>query len=255
MTFLTNPYAFGGGGGPPEPDGIFLVGRKLGVLNNAAPNPRSISLTDLTGGFASAPRANDLVIVAINENYNLNIAGTAALPGGTYTIQCDVYGDSTHNASFVVGTRVMPSTPDTTVSIKPSSASGNALAYAIYVFGGVDPTTPMDVTPTTATANNSSHANPPAITPVTAGALIVATGGGSAGDTAALTQAAGQLSDFASITSTSAFSVFNDASVAMGTFAWSSGSFDPTAFIDAAYGATNVSNAFGACTLALRPAP
>jgi hypothetical protein len=67
----------------------------------------------------------------------------------------------------------MGSTPDTTITFSQTGNADNAGTASILVFRNVDTTTPIDVTTTTATAANTVLANPPAITPTTAGAWII----------------------------------------------------------------------------------
>jgi hypothetical protein len=73
----------------------------------------------------------------------------------------------------------MGATPDTSITLTGGTLSADdAGAVVVQVWRGVDPTTPFDVTQTTATGTNSVLCDPPAITPVTPGAVIVSGGAG-----------------------------------------------------------------------------
>jgi hypothetical protein len=134
---------------------------------------------------------------------------------------------------------------DTSFEISGTGTSTHANTVAVMVFRGVDPTTPMDVTRTTASAANGGVPNPPAITPITSGAVIVAMGVG--------TQNAGT-TDFGS-SDLDNFLVIQAAGfgnmTGMGSKNWTSGAFDPAAFSG---GNTAISMSWCACTIALRPA-
>jgi hypothetical protein len=148
-----------------------------------------------------------------------------------------------------VSYKFMGSTPDTSVTIPGSGNAADGQAWTIQVFRGVDPTTPLDVTPTYATGQGTNNRpDPAAITPVTAGAWIaVCTGGAAANATSALT--AGYLTNlrFANGADT------NDGCAASGYYTgWTSGSYDPAVF---GGGNVNAANSWGATTIALRPEP
>lgn len=136
---------------------------------------------------------------------------------------------------------------DTSVTTTAVGNLGAGRCVGVMVFRGVDNTTPMDVAATTAVGGNTGQADPPAITPSTSGAVIVAIGAGvDSTNGAAFTSS--DLSNFQSPTATGG--TYNG-TVGMGSHAWSgSGSFDPAQF---GGGYTGTSAAWAAATLALRP--
>lgn len=143
----------------------------------------------------------------------------------------------------------MGATPDTTATITGSGQASQGAAVVAYVWRGVNLTTPMDVTATTSSSTSSAIANPPAITPVTRGAIVIAAGG--AGHTAgAVNFTATELSNFRSTNAD--VTSGRDATVGIGWASWRSTSYDPSAFT---FGASN-SILYMSCgvTLALRPA-
>ena len=136
----------------------------------------SVSLTALAGGIGTAAQAGDLVIV-------LNAcAGTGSRALGVtstgYTEVADLYADDTSDTDLSVSYRVMPASPDTTVGVTASAGTAYGAIGIVHVYRGVHPTSPMDVTPTTATGTNSSIPDGPSITPATNGATVVVCGAG-----------------------------------------------------------------------------
>lgn len=138
---------------------------------------------------------------------------------------------------------------DTSITVANTTGSNiyfNGLL--VHVWRNVDQTTPLDVTTTTATTGGSNNPNPPAITPVTAGAIILAAGVGfsSPGQTVF---SSSDLSNFLSVHDDNGF---GGGDAALGSHAWSgSGSFDPAQWTSS----TNRSNFPSAmATMALRPA-
>lgn len=233
---------------------ISFVGSYASTHN--ATSAQSIALSNLRDAANVQPTLlqGDLVIVTVVHSMaTTNNRTLAQLTPSTYTAcHASIITSNDSNAvGMVVSRKFMGASPDTTISIPAAAATTNGVAYAIEVFRGVDLTTPLDVTTTTATAGNTGKANAPAITPSTPGAWIVACGGAAVAAGAVFTNA-GDLSattnHFRSATITT---TTNDANVCMGIKTdWASGPFDPTVF-----GGSTTTNtgSWGAATLALRP--
>jgi hypothetical protein len=134
-------------------------------------------------------------------------------------------------------------TSDTTVTFGPTGSTADAGAMAVYVFRGVNVSTPLDVTPTTATGSGSAAANPPSITPVTGGSYIVCVGSHGSASGAVFTSS--DLTDFITVTSSDT----NDGTIGIGHYTdWASGAFDAAAFGTAA----GSLSAWSAMSIALR---
>lgn len=142
---------------------IQFVGSKYyGVDNRTA--SFSMSLTDLTGGLASAPAEGDLVLIythmlAGGSDVNPNIDS----PTGWMHIDSAKY-----TSSFYY--KIMGSTPDTSVVIYgtfPNSASTQSASVMVFCFRGVDPITPFD-----SIGNLVTNGNFGSITPVTTDSVI-----------------------------------------------------------------------------------
>jgi hypothetical protein len=163
-SYLPYPVAIGGGG-------IELVGMATQAV--AISSTATIDLTSLTGGIGSTALENDLVLVVWGGRDNAN--RTLDLDTAGYTKEVDLFADDTYDAGMSVSHKFMGVTPDTTVAATNPSISYTYVIY-VYVWRGVDLTTPMDVTPTTATGVNTKFVDPPAITPTTAGNVMIACG-------------------------------------------------------------------------------
>lgn len=222
---------------------LSFVGGKVAIFAGTT-STTNIVLTDLTGGSGSAPAAGDIVIVAyaVGAQADRSIGVTTA----DYTEEQELYANgTTYDSNLSVSWKKMGGTPDTSVDLSGTGSSFNAGAVAIHVWRGQDATTPFDVAETTATGTGTGRPNPAAITPTTAGAVIIVAGAAAATTGAAFT--ASELSNFFTDTSPDG----EDAMVGLGSYAWTSGAFDPAAWTG---GTTNAADSWTAVTLALRPA-
>lgn len=228
------------------------VGGKTAAVTGSTATVTNVSLTDLSGGLASAPAAGDIVIVGYT------VAATADRVIGVttsgYTEVAELYANDTIDANLSVSWKIMGATPDTSVSVSATGGSTDGAVVAIRVWRGADSTTPMDVTPTTATHLNTWTPDPPAITPVTSGAVIEVIGAGAAGiDVSQMgAMSSSQLSNFLTASPAPGGSAARSSGIGVGNFAWSSGSFNPNAFSVSGTSSTTYSAA--SVTLALRPA-
>jgi hypothetical protein len=238
-TFLKGATAAGG---------IELVGYTTHTVKGS--NINNISLTGLIGGIASQPAEDDFVLAF----YACGLNGASVSPlnfsTGGYTTVANLFANDTIDAALLVGYKFMSSTPDTSVVF---SASGTGYTSGedprcgiVYVFRGVNKTTPMDVAATTDTRIDTVLANPPSITPVTSGALILACGAGGHRRGVA-TYSSSDLDNFISVGEDD----FNDCTIGAGQKKWTGGSFNPATFSFSA--ANDVTYAACAATLALRP--
>ncbi len=226
---------------------IQYVGRALGVVNSTASATYNFSLTSLTGGIGTAPQAGDLIVVysGFPQASDLNPGVTTA----GYTEVADLYANDTRDANLSVSYRVADGS-ETSITVTGSNSASYGSATLVAVFRGVDTTTPLDATTTTATGTNAGLANGPAITPVTPGAWVI-TGGLQTGDTTPSVAFTGP-SGFTEIGQVGATGTTSGPRI--GVYyksGWSSGAVDPTAW---AGGESTTSDSWGAATLALRPA-
>jgi hypothetical protein len=222
----------------------YIGGTTLGFLGTSSTT--DVSLTSLTGGVNSSPQEGDLVVVYYG------VASVASEPlgisvGSSYTNLGETFQEDTYSVSMAVAYKFMGSTPDAAVTLSQTFNIAYAGAAVIHVFSGVDTTTPMDVTSTVADSPSTAIPNPPAITPVTAGAWIVAGGAGGHID-GTDTYASSDLSSFRTVGSNDTY----DVSLGAGLYSeWTSGPFNPAAFTWT--GANTDSYSSVARTIALRP--
>lgn len=204
---------------------------------------KTITLTSLTGGLASQPSDNDFVIVYFgtgsNADRNLVVSG--------YTELVELYANDDSDTNLVVAYKFMTGTPDTSVTLTGGTLNtSDAGAVYISVWRNVNTTTPMDVTQTTATGTNTVLADPPAITPVTLGSVIVSGAAGAHDKAGAPTYSSSNLTGFLSVGADDA----NDVTIGGGYNIWTTGSFNPAQFTFSDSDATKYS--YAAVTLALR---
>jgi hypothetical protein len=198
---------------------------------------------------------NDLVVVAIgtgdndnvNEDVGPNLVGTYG-----YTEVADLFSNDTFDTNLGVFWKVMGATPDTSYTLDSIGGNDASNAAVCIVFRGVDTTTPMDVTPTTATGLNIFSPNPPSINhnnPSGVWAIIAGASSHNLGDTGNFTFPTGYTTN----TIIRGHNDTNDVTVGMGYR--SSGVSDPEDPGVMTHSGTNsTSFAWGAVTIALRPA-
>ena len=220
-----------------------LVGRKtFGVATSAG--DKVVSLTDLTGGLAAAPAADDIVIIGMASGAIANRA--IGETSGTYTpLFAKIYVNLTEDLNFYGAYKIMGSVPDTQLTVTSTLNSSDAAAVSIEVWRYVDTVTPLDVAVVTSSGNNGQPV-PGAITPVTAHARIVVIGAGAAGNAAAADFTSADLSDFLSLLRNNTHSV----TIGMGHKDWTGGTFTAAQF---GGGNNAAGNARASATLALRP--
>jgi len=215
---------------------------------------RQGALTSLTGtsslGSATLSLSgltlaeNDILIVAFvigdaTDNRDISASGNNS---GALTELADLYANDTNDTNLWVGYAKQGATVDTSVTMSVSAGSQDYVAHVLQ-YRGVDTTTPIDVTTTTATGTNGDAANPPSITPVTSGAKIVAVYAASQGTLTAWT-APSDVSNFVQTAST------DKGRIATADKDWTSGAFDPAVLTG---GTGNADDSWAAATLALRP--
>lgn len=232
---------------------ISFVGSK--TFTHAAITAQSVSLTDLkdeSNNNATLLHGDYVIINYAISTANVDRSNAEMTPSGyTEVVSTNLYANDSNDANQLVSYKKMGTTPDTTVDIPASNATTAGVAVTIYAFRGVDQTTPLDVTPTTATGTNTGVANCPSITPSTAGAWIVGHGAAGVAAGAVFTNPAGMSTTTNHFRSATITSTTTDANV--GTCLktdWSSGAYDIAAF-----GGSTTTNTGSWCatTIVLRP--
>lgn len=146
---------------------ISFVGRASGSAINGG---------DVTITLPSGIQENDLVIVGYSIGDGDNVDFDMALLTSGYTEVADLFANSLNDTNLGVYWKVMGAPPDTSVVCDGQGGTNAAVAGVCMVFRGVDTTTPMDVTPTTATGIGTFNPDPPAINWGTLGVWTVIIG-------------------------------------------------------------------------------
>lgn len=226
-----------------------------GVGTHAAITAQTYNFSSLLNSSGAAPTLaqGDIVYVVVENASTVNRGAGALVPAGYTAAHTANYQNDTYDSNFQVSYKVMGATPDTSVAIPASNATASGVAYAVYVFRGVNTTTPDSATPVVTGGINTGVANAPAITPNASdtGAWIVACGGAAVAAGAVFTNPAGMSTTTNHFRSTTITSTTNDANVGVALLTtWTSGAYDPAAF-----GGSTTTNtgSWSAVTLALKP--
>jgi hypothetical protein len=217
-------------------------------LGNAGAGSTTVSLTSLVGGIGSVALQGDIVIavIAVSDAVNRNPDITSPTD---YAESAVITSTDTNTIAAKIGSKIMGSTPDTSVTLSQTSASAGARIVMVQVYRNVDPADPFGgLGILTATAANSTAIDPPSITPAFTGSLIVA-GGAASHNNGATTISAPYLSG---TVTREQLNTNNDITGLMGSVAWPGGAYNPAAFT---LSATNAANSWFAFTCALKPKP
>ncbi|MCA3574828.1 MAG: hypothetical protein IOC86_13015 [Aestuariivirga sp.] len=202
----------------------------------------SIDLTALTGGIGSAAAAGDIVLLlrtatGTMSSLDLSVSGYERV---TDLAPAVLFDDTVNHEVFW---KLMPGTPDTSITLPLASSSVEQSAIAM-VFRGVDPTTPFDATRVTASSTTTATPNPAQITTVTNNAVVVVMASSNSEDAVVTSPSGYSTAIVASIGDSQSYACYKAIP--------SAGAENPAAF-------TNVANPsgqdiYGCTTLALRPA-
>lgn len=187
-----------------------------------------VSLTALTGGARAAPLQNDIVVVCchVSDNVNVPTMNTAG-----YTTAATGTANDDFDSGLLVAYKIMGATPDTSVTINGNANLNDSQTAIVFVFSGVNTTTPLDVTPTVSQVVNTALANPPSITAsatATNANILLGIGGcGHNGGVDTYSAVAGQYNTFVSVGRDNS----NDSTLGVGyKYAFTSQTYDPAAF-------------------------
>lgn len=150
---------------------IQYVGGQTASITVVSPTTQTI-IYSLTGGLASVPAAGDLVIVGYGEAAGGDAVLSGRISTSGYSLITELYSNDSQDSNLAVFRKFMGDTPDSNISVIGSTSTNSAVTVNIQVWRGVDTTTPLDPTTTTATGINTGYANPAAITPAAAGNVI-----------------------------------------------------------------------------------
>lgn len=207
----------------------------------------TISLTSLTGGLATQPAVGDFVIIyfgtASTVDRDLVVSG--------YTEVVELYSNSTFDTNFVIAWKFMGATPDTSVTLTGGTFSiQDGGTVAVQVWRNVNVASPFDVAGSSG-IGAGSRATFSSITPVTAGAVILASAACAHNDGSRFySQEDPDLTNLLSVGSNDT----NDSTIGVGYKYWISGSFTPQAFELNLAGSDQSTYSHASYIIALRPA-
>jgi hypothetical protein len=149
--------------------GIQFVG---GKVSSAVAAALSFDFASLTGGTDTSPSVGDYVIVVAGwSRAGTSTVSLGTIPVGLASVKNAIGSDSIDASIHFYGGFYEAGTA-TGGSVNSPGGSSSGLV-AIYVFRGVDATTPLDATTTSIQRTNGCDITLSTITPVTAGAVIV----------------------------------------------------------------------------------
>lgn len=185
-------------------------------------------------------------LVVVSTGFVQTVDGNPGVTTAGYTEVADLRANDTRDANLSVNWKLMGATPDTSVACNGSLSATNGAVGVVHAWRGVDQTNPLDTTPTTATGTNASPPNSPTITPITAGAVIIATGLGTSTAVDNSVTAPAGYSNQVDIS----IDPGNAATVGIASKAWVSGAEDAAAWTT---WTTATSDSWCAVSLAIRP--
>ena len=239
--------------GSTDERGIRLVGVKQEGISGFDFANRVIDISSgLTGGIGSAALNGDFVLAVYSLGSDTDETLTITDGTNNYTlVGSELYIFDNEATNLRVAYKFI--TTDTSVTFGQTPSTIVDGVCSVFVLRGVNATTPLDVAVTTATGANSFLPNPPAITPITQGAQIIAIGAGAVPAGAFnIYDTPSDLVNFHSRHETAgAGGRSTIQGIGMKTD-WVSGSFNPSAFTNASSDRT--SSSWAAMTIALRPA-
>lgn len=230
-------YDFGGENTDP-----FLVG---GTIGDGTTATYDISLV----GFGIQP--GDIVFVAsayTNNGVSLPSITCTGDNSGAFVVARSVSeGGDTWDVSMRLMLQVMGGTPDTTLTIARTAEGGDrGGATAVHIWRNLDQTFALEGN-AGASGTNTGRGDPPAVTPTTAGAIVIACGAGAQPPGgSAFTVPSGMINPY---------SAFGDGAISaigvwIASHAWTSGAYDPAAWT----GGTDSTNAsWAAITIGIPP--
>lgn len=205
----------------------------------------------LTGGVGSAPIEGDLILINVTVGSQARTpacAITAPSTNGAWSqlAQLNANG-TTYDTSMRPSYKFQAAALDTLFTLPSTGNVADAQGYTVQVWRNVDPSI-FDVTSVGITGTGTGRPDPGAITPLTAGAVVIILGGGAAATGAAFVAPANYTTNF--LTGNTADT--NDATIGAGyRLDWTSGAEDPATFTG---GSTNAANSWCAYTIVLKPA-
>ncbi|MEM1232557.1 MAG: hypothetical protein AAGH70_00395 [Pseudomonadota bacterium] len=175
-------------------------------------------------GLDLAP--GDLVLAVANISGITNRSMDFVTPG--YTSTGSIFVNDTNDVNAVIGVKVMGATPDTEVTFSHAGASTEGAVAVVEVYRSGSGACMLEGAILTATATNTTEADPPTLTPSTPGARIVVGACAAHADSAGAAYGQGPFTD---LSQTVGSGTAREATVAIGNTVWSgTGAFEAPPF-------------------------
>lgn len=216
----------------------------VGTASSGASSGYTVDLTTISMA------TGDIVVVASAFGGTPPSAPTVTGDNsGAYTgLGAVAYANDTWYTNYRMFYMVQGATLDTTLTVTRPNNAAYGGATVVQVWRGVDTASPIDVTGTPATTTNSSLGDPPSVTPVTSGAVVIAAGAGMQTSSGTPFTVPAGMSNPVSYNGNGTTS---DCGVWIASATWTSGAYDPPAWTG---GTTSTSSSAAAQTIALKPA-
>jgi hypothetical protein len=215
--------AAAGGGQTTTP--IQFVGGKTVSITPSTSSNTTISLTNLTGSPNTALLPGDIVIVSYVIGATTD-AGNPNVTSNTYTVISTLESVDSSSTNFYSSYKIMGATPDTSVTVTPTSSTSRSGVVAIQAYRYVDEVFPIQQPANTATFTSTVRPTPPTITPWSANSVAVIIGAGA--------HTRGNVSytstGLTSFTTSGSTDDTTDSSIGMGFRVITSGSYSPNRF-------------------------
>jgi hypothetical protein len=215
--------AAAGGGQTTTP--IQYVGGKTVSITPSTSSNTTISLTDLTGSPDPTLLPGDIVIVSYVIGSTTG-AGGPNVTSNTYTVISTLESVDGSSTQLYSSYKIMGATPDTSVTVTPTTSTGRGGVVAIQAYRYVDEVFPIQQPDNTATFINTVRPTPPTITPWANDSVAVIVGAG-AHTRGNVSYTSTGLTSFITSGSTDATT---DSSIGMGFRVIQSGSYSPNQF-------------------------
>lgn len=225
---------------------VYVGGRTASFVGSTGTNT-NISLSGtLSGGVATSPAQDDVIVLVYSTGSTANRSIKVNTAGYLLVGEKD-YSNDTYDNNLVIYVKTAGSS-ETTVQVGPTLNANDAGAVAIHVWRNIDLNILVEKVEQTSIVD-TALINPPSITPVTSGAVVIA-GGGSGHNTSLVYNTPALLSNFIQTNGSDT----NDTTVALGSGTWTSGAFDVAQFtLSSGTNANTYSN--NSFSLALKPGP
>jgi hypothetical protein len=236
-------------GGGQTTTAIQYVGGKTVTITPSTASNTTISLTDLTGSPDPTLLPGDIVIVSYTISSDGSTYRNPNVTSNTYTPIVTLFSNDIIETSLYSGYKLMGATPDSSVTVTPTTAAQRGGCVAIQAFRYVDETFPLQAPANTVTTINTVRPTPPTITPWDNDSVAVIVGAGAhiRGNVAYTT------TGLTSFITTGSTDTDNDASIGAGFRVIQSGSYSPSQFGFPQTDSTSFSCA--ALSAALKPKP